>query len=107
MTVTKEVCSDEYYYYGYTDNESVGYFCINNTPGKLELGFAILKYTIVYDTEHMNLYECVRVHKCMRQQWGSQGEYGRCRSSQLATGNVTALGRKCWAGTNGSKVNIL
>ena len=46
VNVTTEECTYRSRYYGYTDNELVRYFCINTTPGKLELGIAILKYTI-------------------------------------------------------------
>ena len=57
-------------YRSYTDNEIVDYFCIDNAAGKLELGIAILKYTIVY-RPNQNMTEsmwicmnaCAHVHE--------------------------------------------
>ena len=54
VTVTKEYCSDKYYYSGYTDNESVGYFCINTVSGKLACYIKI----------QTQLCECARVCAC-------------------------------------------
>ena len=42
VTVARRECD----YHSYTDTESVRYFCNNNIQGTLELGIAILKYTI-------------------------------------------------------------
>ena len=42
LDVDRQECDYGYY----TDNERIYYFCIKNSAGKLELGIAILKYTI-------------------------------------------------------------